>query len=334
MPTSYQRPYYAAITAFGAYVPNRIVSNKDLSEIVETTDEWIVQRTGIRERHIADPSEFTSDLCYRAAENMIRRFSVSLADVDMIVVATITPDHPMPSVAAQLQARLGIERAGAIDLSAACAGFVYGIQVATSFVASGMAQKVLVVGGETLSKVTDYADRSTCILFGDGAGACLVEPAAQPGVLAVGNHTVGHAAHLLYRAGLRPDVQGTPVSGNGCIVQSGREVFKLAVQTLEAEVPRLLAEAGLTASELDWFVPHSANLRLIESVCERMGWSMEKTLFSGEWYGNTSSASIPLAIQIAVDDGRIQPGQTLLLAGFGSGFVYAGAVIRWSAILA
>ena len=334
MPTSYQRPYYAAITAFGAYVPNRIVSNKDLSEIVETTDEWIVQRTGIRERHIADRSEFTSDLCYRAAENMIRRFSVSLADVDMIVVATITPDHPMPSVAAQLQARLGIERAGAIDLSAACAGFVYGIQVAAAFVASGMAQKVLVVGGETLSKVTDYTDRSTCILFGDGAGACLVEPAAQPGVLAVGNHTVGHAAHLLYRAGLRPDVQGTPVSGNGCIVQSGREVFKLAVQTLEAEVPRLLAEAGLTASELDWFVPHSANLRLIESVCERMGWPMEKTLFSGEWYGNTSSASIPLAIQIAVDDGRIQPGQTLLLAGFGSGFVYAGAVIRWSAILA
>ncbi|GMA58370.1 3-oxoacyl-[acyl-carrier-protein] synthase 3 protein 2 [Alicyclobacillus sacchari] len=291
-----------------------------------------MSNAGIRERRIADTSEFTSDLCYRAVEDMIRRFGVSLTDVDMIVVATITPDHPMPSVAAQLQARLGIERAGAIDLAAACAGFVYGLQVATAFVASGMARKVLVVGGETLSKVTDYEDRSTCILFGDGAGVCLLEPAAEPGVLAFGNHTVGHAAHLLYRSGLRPDVQGTPVAGNGCIVQSGREVFKLAVQTLEAEVPRLLTDAGLSTAELDWFVPHSANLRLIESVCERMGWPMEKTLFSGEWYGNTSSASIPLAIQIAIDDGRLQPGHTLLLAGFGSGFVYAGAVIRWSAV--
>jgi 3-oxoacyl-[acyl-carrier-protein] synthase-3 len=320
----------AALTAIGTYVPERVMTNADFEAIIETSDAWIVQRTGIRERRIAAPDEFTTDLCVRAVQDLQARFDVSLADVDLILVATTTPDYAFPSVASQVQARLGIPHAGAIDLQAACAGFVYGLQLANAMITAGGHRKVLVIGGETLSKVTDYTDRTTCILFGDGAGAVLVERADEGAFLAVHNGSEGSGGEHLYRQGLSKEMNGSALQGDGFMVQNGREVYKWAVSTLAREIPAWLTAQGQTLSEIDWFVPHSANLRILEAVNSRLDYPMERTLFSGELYGNTSAATIPLALDLALRDGHLQAGQTLLLYGFGGGLVHAGAVVRWT----
>nr|WP_154893036.1 ketoacyl-ACP synthase III [Paenibacillus xylanexedens] len=321
----------ATITAMGTYVPDRILSNTDLEKLVETNDEWIVQRTGMRERRIAAEDQFVSDLAVKAVEDMIRRYGVDVHDVDMILVATSTPEYAFPSTASRVQARLNIAQTGALDLSAACAGFVYGLQLADSMITSGMYRKVLVIGAETLSKITDYTDRTTCILFGDGAGAFLLERTeGQGSTLAALSGTQGDGGLHVYSSGLSSEMNGVPLQGDGRLVQNGREVYKWAVRLIPEQLPKLIASSGLQTEQIDWFVPHSANMRMIEAVCERGPVPLERTLTSMEYRGNTSAASIPLAIQLGVDEGKVKQGQRLALFGFGGGLTYAGLVLEWS----
>ncbi|TCS95795.1 3-oxoacyl-[acyl-carrier-protein] synthase III [Hazenella coriacea] len=315
----------------GTYVPDRILSNHDLEKMVDTSDEWIIQRTGIKERRIAADDQFTSDLAVLAVKNLIKNYSVSVEDVDFILVSTTTPDTPLPSVASQLQHRLGIQSCGSLDISAACAGFVMGLNLANGLVTSGLHRKILVVGSETLSKVTDFKDRTTCILFGDGAGAALVErDDNHASFIHSVSTTEGRAGVHLYRSGLANTLEQTELAGAGNIIQNGREVFKLAVSTMVREIPKLLEQAGFSQADLDWFVPHSANIRIIEAACDRLKFPMEKVLFSAEYFGNTSSATIPLALQLGIEQGKIKTGDTLLLSGFGGGFVHSSTLIRWN----
>lgn len=322
----------AVITAIGTYVPERILTNLDLEKLVDTNDEWIVQRTGIKERHIASDEQFTSDLCFAAVQNMIDRYEVSVADVDYIIVATSTPDSVFPSVASQVQAHFGILSTGSTDIQAACAGFAAAIQLANGLLLSGVHRKILVIGAETLSKITDYTDRTTCILFGDGAGAFLMEASSEGSgdIAAAYSKTDGTRGHLLYRSSLASAISGHPIQTNGLIVQNGREVYRWAVSHVAEGVQQLMENSGFLPEQIDWFIPHSANMRIIESLCERTGFAKEQTLSSIQQYGNTSAASIPLAIDEAVRAGRVSPGQLLLLYGFGGGLTQAGVILRWS----
>ncbi|WP_410771473.1 ketoacyl-ACP synthase III [Fontibacillus sp. BL9] len=320
----------ARITALGTYVPEKILRNEDLERLVDTNDAWIVQRTGINERHIAADNEFTSDLCVRAAENLRDTHNVSLDDVDLIIASTTTPDYSFPTVSCRIQKHFGMENAGAIDLNATCAGFTYALHMANGMISSGLHKKVLVVAGETMSKITDYTDRSTCILFGDGAGAALVEYAPdQPGFESAIMGTQGSGGIQVYRSGLSSRMDGTELEGEGRIVQNGREVFKWAVRTVSAGIDRLLEQAGVTLDDIDWFVPHSANLRMIESICEKSGIPLAKTLQSVQDMGNTSSASIPLALQAGIQAKQLNPGDRILLYGFGSGLTHCGLIVTW-----
>lgn len=325
----------ASITAIGTYVPEKVLTNADLEQLVDTNDEWIVQRTGIRERRISAPDQFTSDLCVAAAHDLMERYNKSLDDVDMILVATSTPDFPFPSTAAILQHRLNIPgTAGALDLSAACAGFVYALHMAHSFIASGLHRKVLVFGADALSKITDYTDRSTCILFGDGAGAALVEADEERDrFLAYRLASEGSKSQHVYRTtGLSRQLNGVELSDSRCLVQNGKEVFRWAVRSLPEEIRLMLDDnsLGLVESHVDWFVPHSANLRIIEPICEKLGFPMDRALYSLVYNGNTSAASIPLALDNGVKDGRVKKGERVLLYGFGAGLVQAGQLLEWT----
>lgn len=323
-------PSKAKITAIGTYVPERRLTNADLEKLVDTSDEWIVQRTGMRERRISGEQEFTSHLCIRAIEDLIQTYGQNVEDVDLIIVATTTPDYPFPSVACLIQEHFHIQSTGAFDLNATCAGFAYGLHIANGLITSGMHRKVLVVGGETLSKVTDYTDRTTCILFGDGAGAVLVEAdETNPGFLASIQGTDGSGGVHLYRSGLANTMKDLPLQGEGNIVQNGREVYKWAVRTLPAGIETLLEGADMTTGDIDWFVPHNANLRMIESICDKAGFSLDKTLYSVEYMGNTSAASIPLALGLGVREQKLKYGDTLLLYGFGGGLTHVGLVVKW-----
>ncbi|ELK41043.1 3-oxoacyl-[acyl-carrier-protein] synthase 3 protein 2 [Brevibacillus agri] len=318
------------ITAIGTYVPSGVLRNADLEKMVETSDEWILQRTGIHERRIAAKDEFTSDLAIAAVENMAAAYGKNLTDVDLILVATSTPDFPFPSVASQIQAHFGIAQAGAMDLSATCAGFTYALHTANAMIASGLHRKVLVVAAETLSKVTDYTDRTTCILFGDGAGAVLVEADPDaPGFHAAYLGSKGDGGIHVYRSGLSTSMDGRELAGNGCIVQNGREVYKWAVTTVPTGMQEVASRAGIALDEVDWFIPHSANLRMIESICERSGFPLEKTLYSLAYYGNTSAATIPLALGLGIEQGKVKAGDKILLYGFGGGLVHAGLLLTW-----
>ncbi|MWC28640.1 ketoacyl-ACP synthase III [Paenibacillus sp. MMS18-CY102] len=332
MAQSYNLLSNARITAIGSYVPESILSNADLEKMVETDHEWIVRRTGIEERRIAAPDQFSSDLCIQAVADLQRRYGVQLDDVDYIIVATTTPDSPFPSTSARLQQAFGMNNCGAIDLQAACAGFTAALQNANGLLLSGAARKVLVVGADTMSKITDYTDRSTCILFGDGAGALLLEAEdnRKGDVLASYSVTTGSGGHHVYLTGLSEVVGEHKLDNPGKVVQNGREVYKWAVGTVPEGVEKLLERAQLQVSDLDWFVPHSANLRIVESICERTGIPIERSLVSLVKYGNTSSASIPLALDLAVREGRLEQGQLMLLYGFGAGLTQAGVILRWS----
>lgn len=321
----------ARITAIGTYVPERVLSNHDLEKMVDTSDEWILQRTGIHERRIVEADQFTSHLAIEAVANLAKNYKKSLSDVDMVLVATSTADYPFPSVASQIQAHFAMSGAGAIDLSATCAGFTYGIHIANGLVSSGLHRKVLVVAAETLSRVTDYTDRTTCVLFGDGAGAVLVESdEANPSILAAHVGAKGEGGIHLYRAGLSSHMHGQALKGNGCIVQNGREVYRWAVTTVPAGMREVMNQTHMTLEQVDWFIPHSANLRMIESICEKSGFPIEKTLYSMEYYGNTSAATIPLAWEQGIMHGKIKQGDTLLLYGFGGGLVHAGILLTWN----
>ncbi|MBD0381623.1 ketoacyl-ACP synthase III [Paenibacillus sedimenti] len=320
----------ARITAIGSYVPDRILTNDELEKMVDTNDEWIVQRTGIRERRIAAEDEYTSHLCIRAVEDMIARYQTSLDDVDLIIVATHTPDLPFPSAACLVQAHFGIPVTGAYDLNATCAGFSYALHTAGALVSAGVHRKVLVIGGDTLSKITDYTDRSTCILFGDGAGSVMVERDDEyPAFLAHHLGSDGTGGKHVYRTGLASHLNGVPLGGEGKLVQNGREVYKFAVTTVPQGIEKLLAKSNMQRSDIDWFIPHSANLRIIESICEKSGIPFEKALYSLVFYGNTSAASIPLALDLGIKEGKVQAGDTLLLYGFGGGLTHAGLMVRW-----
>ncbi len=321
----------ARITAIGSYVPDKRLTNADLERMVETNDEWIVQRTGIRERRISREDEYTSDLCTAAVQDLMKRYGKSVEDVDMILVATSTPDFAsFPSVASLIQHRLNIPlTAGAIDLSAACAGFVYALHTAHSYVASGMHRKVLVLGADTISKITDYTDRSTCILFGDGAGAVLVESDEQSSSF-MGFHlgSDGSGAQHVYRTGLSRTLQDIELIDSQLLVQNGREVFRWAVRTVPQGVQQLLDQAGVDLAQVDWFIPHSANMRMIEPICERMNYPIEQVLHSLVNYGNTSAASIPLALDLGIREGKVHNGQRILMYGFGAGLTHAGQLLQ------
>ncbi|WP_126428705.1 ketoacyl-ACP synthase III [Brevibacillus marinus] len=323
-------PSRARITAIGSYVPEKVLTNHDLEKMVETSDEWIVQRTGIRERRIAAPDQFTSDLCVAAVQDLADRSGKSLADVEMVIVCTSTPDYHFPSVASQVQARLGLQETGAIDLQAACAGFAYGLHMANSLITSGLHKKVLVIGADALSKITDYNDRTTCILFGDGAGAVLVERDEEhPGFLSyhLGSH--GEGGIHLYCSGLSGKIGDKELIANRKLVQNGREVYKWAVTTVPQGMRKVVEKVGMSLEQVDWFVPHSANLRMIESICEKSGFPLERTLYSLEYYGNTSAATIPLSLDIAVKENKLKTGDTILMYGFGGGLVHAGLLVQW-----
>jgi 3-oxoacyl-[acyl-carrier-protein] synthase III len=323
----------AKITAFGSNVPDKRIDNQYFESFLETSEEWIVSRTGIRSRHWATEEEFTSNLAVRAVRDMVARYHVDLRDVDMILVSTVSPDQPMPSMACMLQYRLEIPNCGALDVFAACAGFAYAITVAKGLIAAGTHKKIIVVGAETLSKVTDYSDRTSCILFGDGAGVMLIE-AAQPGetgcIGACATGSFGEGGPDLYMSGMAQKLFDLPIVRNQKIIQNGKKVFKWAVTTVAQEVPRLLAKEGLTVADIDWFVPHSANLRIIEAIANQLSIPMEKVLESVTVYGNTSSASIPLAFDRALKAGKIKKGDKIVFFGFGGGLVYAGNVITWN----
>ncbi|MFL6554726.1 MAG: ketoacyl-ACP synthase III, partial [Bacillus sp. (in: firmicutes)] len=282
----------ARITAIGSYVPEKKLTNYDLEKLVETNDEWIVKRTGIKERRIANEEEFTSDIGYKAVRNLMERFDKSIKDVDMIIVCTLTPDFKTPSVASLVQAKLGIKNSGAIDLNAACAGFTYGLHIANGLITSGLHKKILVIGAETLSKITDYEDRTTCILFGDGGGAVLVEfDENQPSFLSSHLGSEGEKGKHLYCSNLSKRMFEEDLINSGKIVQNGREVYKWAVTTVPKGMQTVMENASTPLNKVDWFVPHSANLRMIESICEKTDFPIEKTLCSLVDYGNTSSAT-------------------------------------------
>lgn len=319
----------ARITALGTYVPERIVDNHYFESIIDTNDEWIVSRTGISTRRFAAENEFTSHLCIAAAKNLVEENNVTLDDVDFVIVATVTPDQIMPSVASQVQDKLGLTRAGALDIAAACAGFAYGIVLAQGLIAAGTHRKVLVFGAETLSKFTNFEDRTSCILFGDGAGAVLVEAAPKGNILAAVTGSQGDGGKDLYLSQLRKQINGQDVITDNKIHQNGRAVFKWAVNTVTEQMKVLAERSQLTVSDIDWFIPHSANLRIIEALCNQTGFPLEKTLESITLFGNTSSASIPLALHRGLREGKVKKGDKLMLIGFGGGLVYAGLVLEW-----
>jgi 3-oxoacyl-[acyl-carrier-protein] synthase-3 len=320
----------ARITAIGTYVPKRKLTNFDLENMVDTSNEWIVQRTGIQERRISAKDEFTSDLCTAAVRDLMKRYNKTVEDVDMIIVATSTPDFTFPSAACIVQERLNISQsAGAIDLSAACAGFVYALHTAHSYIISGLHKKVLVIGAETISKITDYSDRSTCILFGDGAGAVLVEREHEFDAF-LGFHlgSDGKGAHHVYRTGLANKVNGIELVDTQCVVQNGREVMRWVVRTIPDAIHKLLDKVQMDLDNVDWFIPHSANLRIIEPICEKLNFPIDKTLHSLVNFGNTSAATIPLALDLGIREGKVQNGDRVLLYGFGAGLVHAGQLIK------
>lgn len=321
----------ARITAQGAYIPEKILTNEELEDIVDTNDEWIVKRTGIKERRISKENEQTSDLAYKAVIDLQNKYGKNIKDVDFIIVCTLTPDFKTPSVSSYIQYKLGIENAGAIDINAACAGFAYGLYLANSLITTGTNKKVLVIGSESLSKITDYTDRTTCILFGDGAGAFLVEKdESNPSFISVINGSNGAKGKNLYASNISNSLDNELINTNGLITQNGREVYKWAVSTLPKKISELANSCDLKISDIDWLIPHSANLRMLESICERIGMPSSKLITSIRKTGNTSSASIPLSVDSAVQAKRLLKNQKIMLFGFGGGLAYSGLVINWN----
>lgn len=314
------------------YVPPKVLTNADLEKMVDTSDEWIRQRTGIEERHIADPGVGSSDLGAEAARRALADAGCTAADLDMILVATTTPDQPFPTTAVVVQERLEAWGAGAMDLAATCSGFIYGLSVAASLVEAGRADRVLVVGAETLSRIVNWKDRSTCVLFGDGAGAVVVEAVDQRGLRAFELGADGRGApHLnVWVGGCKQPVTADLVESPArYITMNGREVFKFAVRTMEESVRRV-SDRAWGGTDFDLLVPHQANARIIEAVGQRLGLDADRTWINIQRYGNTSAASIPIALYEARAAGRLRPGMRVVLTAFGGGFTYASAALEWT----
>lgn len=320
---------YSRIIGTGGYLPKNIVTNFDLEKTVETTDEWIRERTGIEERRIAADDETTCDLAEHASKSALEMAGITGQDLDLIIVATTTPDKTFPSTACLLQTRLGNRGAPAFDIQAVCTGFVYALSVADQFIQTGMAKKVLVVGAETLSRITNWQDRNTCVLFGDGAGAVILEASSEPGILSTHIHADGQYEELLHVPSGISKRPATDDVAERTMSMKGNEVFKVAVNTLSAIAAETLEANKMTREDLDWLVPHQANLRIITATAKKLKLREDQAVITVNKHANTSSASVPLALNEAVRDGRIQRGQILLLEAFGGGFTWGSALIKF-----
>jgi 3-oxoacyl-[acyl-carrier-protein] synthase-3 len=321
---------YSKIAGTGSYLPEKILTNADLEKFVDTTDQWIVERTGIKQRHIAAEGETTGDMAYEAAKRAMEAADVDPSEIDFLALGTTTPDLIFPSTASLLQKRLGLKECGAMDINAACTGFLYALSVADKFVKVGDAKKALVIGSETLTRLVDWKDRGTCVLFGDGAGAVVIEASDEPGIMSTHIHANGEYADLLRTGtGVSRGFDMEAEKGGIAISMKGNEVFKVAVRTLGRIVVETLEANQMDKSEIDWLIPHQANLRIISATARKLGMTEENVIITVDRHGNTSAASVPLALDEAVRSGKVKRGQTLLLEAFGGGFTWGSALVRY-----
>ena len=321
---------FARIAGTGSYLPEKVLTNADLEQFVETSDEWIASRTGIRQRHVAAEGETTGDLAFHAATRALEAAGVAASEIELIVLGTTTPDIIFPSTACLLQHRLGANGCAAMDVNAACSGFLYALSVADAFIRAGTVKTALVVGAETLTRMLDWSDRSTCVLFGDGAGAVVLKADHETGILSTHLHADGGKKELLYNpvgvsVGFKPEEKNAGVR----VLMTGNDVFKYAVKALDSVVDETLEANGLQKSDLDWLIPHQANLRIIQATAKRLDMSMDRVVVTVDRHGNTSAGSVPLALDEAVRSGRVQRGQLLLLEAFGGGFTWGSALLRY-----
>jgi 3-oxoacyl-[acyl-carrier-protein] synthase-3 len=320
---------HSRIIGTGSYLPEKILTNHDLEKMVDTSDQWIVERTGIRKRHIAADDEYTCDLAEKAACNALHMAGLKAADLDLIIVATTTPDQVFPSTACLLQARLGIHGPAAFDVQAVCTGFVYALSVADKFIKTGSATRALVVGAETLSRIVDWKDRNTCVLFGDGAGAVVLEASDEPGIISTHLHADGAFESLLrVPSGISRGYTALQ-EGTAYMEMRGNEVFKMAVTTLGRIADETLKANDMQKLEVDWLIPHQANIRIINATAKKLNLSMDRVVVTVDEHGNTSAASVPLALDTAVRDGRVKRGETLLMEAFGGGFTWGSVLARF-----
>ena len=314
---------YSKITAVGGYLPLKILTNKDLEKSLDTSDEWIVAMTGIKERHIIGSGETTSDMAYKASLDAIQSSEINPQEIDLIIIATTTPDKIFPSVACSVQNKLGIGECPAFDIQAVCSGFIYALSIADKFISTGSKKNVLVVGVDAMSKITDYSDRSNAILWGDGAGAVIVSASDKLGIISTHIHSDGQYESLLHVPRSESSAQ------KDTIEMQGNQVFKIAVNTLDRIVDETLKANSLKKSDIDWLVPHQANIRILEATAKKLDMSMEKVIVTIHKHGNTSAASIPLALNDGVKSGKIKPGETILMEAFGAGFTWGSALIKY-----
>ena len=320
---------YSRIIGTGGYLPEKVLTNSDLEKIVDTSDQWITERTGIKERHIAAEGQTTSDLAERAARKAIEMAAIDKDDIDLIIVATTTPDRVFPSTACLLQQRLDIHGCPAFDIQAVCTGFVYALGVADKFIRTGAARNALVVGAETITRIVDWSDRTTCVLFGDGAGAVVLQASDEPGILSTHLHADGSYEKLLMVPYGVSSGYEQMLKEEAFIQMKGNEVFKVAVNTLGRIVDETLEANGLKKGDIDWLVPHQANTRIIGATAKKLKMSMDNVVMTVQHHGNTSAASVPLALDVAVRDGRIKRGDTILLEAFGGGFTWGSALVKF-----
>jgi 3-oxoacyl-[acyl-carrier-protein] synthase-3 len=316
---------YARIVGTGSYLPPRVVTNAELAQRVDTSDEWIVSRTGIRQRHIADESQTSSDLALAASREALASAGVGAAEIDLVIVATSTPDFVFPSTACLLQAKLGIAGCAAFDVQAVCSGFVYALAVADNFIKAGQARTALVVGAEVFSRILDWNDRATCVLFGDGAGAVVLRADERPGVRACVLHADGRQADILSVPG---NVCGGRIVGSPFLRMDGQAVFKFAVRVLDESARETVAKCGLQIGDVDWLIPHQANIRILDATTKRLGLPRERLIVTVDRHANTSAASVPLALDVATRDGRIRAGHRVMLQGVGGGFTWGTALVE------
>jgi 3-oxoacyl-[acyl-carrier-protein] synthase-3 len=315
---------FSKIIGVGSYLPKKVLTNKDLEKSLDTTDEWITSRTGIKERHIVGPNEHTTDLAFEAARNAINNASINAKEIDLIIVATTTPDKIFPSTACNVQTKLGIKNCPAFDVQAVCSGFIYALSIADKFIKTNSAKNILVIGADSMSKITDYTDRSNAILWGDGAGAVVLSASNEQGILSTHIHADGQHEELLHvpKTNVGNKIQQT-------IEMKGSQVFKIAVNTLDKIVDEALIANQLKKEDIDWLVPHQANIRILEATAKKLEMSMDKVIVTIDRHGNTSAASIPLALDDGIKSGKIKSGHLLLMEAFGGGFTWGSALIRY-----
>jgi 3-oxoacyl-[acyl-carrier-protein] synthase-3 len=320
---------YSRIAGTGSYLPEKVVTNHDLEQMMDTSDEWIRERTGIKRRHLAGDGEKTSDLALAAARNALEMAGISADDIDLIIIATTTPDKVFPGTACIVQRRLGIGGCGAFDVQAACSGFVYGLDLGDRYIRTGAARNVLVIGAETLSRLTNWEDRTTAVLFGDGAGAVVLQECDAPGIISTHIHADGQYEDLLQVPQGVSSGYDVTRAGDAFIQMNGNAVFRRAVATLDSIARETLDRNNIDKHDLDWFVPHQANMRIITAAAKKLDMPMERVIVTVDEHANTSAASIPLALDVAVRDGRIKRGELLLFEAFGAGFTWGSALLRF-----